>query len=121
MKKVILWNLTNDLLITSNCILADTFKSRYKGLIGNKKIDDDFCLALIPCNQIHMFFMKFAIDVIYLDNNNKVCGIDYGLKPWKIGTKRKNVKKVLEFNEGFVKNKINLDDILVFKENEVVI
>ncbi len=55
--------------------------------------------------QIHMFSMKFAIDVVYLDANNVVVAIDNGLEPWAVGKKKALANKVLEFNTGYIKTK----------------
>lgn len=118
MKQLKLYNKTTDELLTEQCFLANTFGSRYKGLIGKKEIPEDYALIIKPCNQIHMFFMKFAIDVVYVDSNHQVCGIDVDLKPWRIGKKRSKARMVIEFGSGFANNRIHLNDVLVFEEFE---
>jgi uncharacterized protein len=62
--------------------VADTFWSRLRGLMGRKNIPADYGLLLLPCNSVHMCFMRFAIDVIYLDKEWKILKIVRGLPPW---------------------------------------
>lgn len=39
-------------------------------------------LLLAPCNSVHMLFMRFAIDVVYLDENFCIKKIVRNLTPW---------------------------------------
>jgi len=67
--------------------IADTFRSRLKGLLGKKSISKDYGLLLIPCGSIHMFFMKFPIDVFFLKKTGggfEVLKIVRNLKPWRL-------------------------------------
>ena len=64
---------------------ADTFKTRLMGLMGKKRLPKENGLFLEHCGSIHCFFMKFPIDVIYMDENRKVVFIET-VKPWKTGT-----------------------------------
>lgn len=108
----ILVNASSKKMITTNMNIAETYYKRFIGLMGKNNIDDDYCLLLKPCNQIHMFFMKFSIDAVYVDKDLRVCGIDTFLKPWKVGKKRSDAIMVLEFKAGFTKNKIHINDII---------
>jgi len=40
-------------------------------------------LALHPCNQIHMFFMRIPLDVAFVDDKGKVLHAVHGIKPWR--------------------------------------
>jgi len=67
--------------------IADTFRSRLKGLLGRKYISKDYGLLLIPCGSIHMFFMKFPIDVFFLKKSGdgfEILKIVRNLKPWRM-------------------------------------
>jgi uncharacterized membrane protein (UPF0127 family) len=77
-----------------------TFWSRFKGLLGKKSTD--IGMIFNQTNQIHMFFMQFAIDVYFLDKQGKVIHIVYNLKPWTISPKVKNACYVIEFQTGAV-------------------
>ena len=62
--------------------IADTFFTRLAGLMFRKKLPAAAGLLLAPCNSVHMCFMRFAIDVIYLDKDYKILKIVNNLKPW---------------------------------------
>jgi uncharacterized membrane protein (UPF0127 family) len=79
--------------------VANTFWSRFKGLMGQKSLPSDGGLLLKNCSSIHCFFMKMTIDVIYLDKYNKVV-FKETVKPWHIGKQYvKHAKHVLEVPE----------------------
>lgn len=61
---------------------AQSFRSRFLGLMFRKNLDRGFGLLLNPCNSIHMMFMRFAIDVVYLDKNFRIKKLVKNLKPW---------------------------------------
>ena len=58
----------------TNIKIADSFCSRFMGLMGKspKNISEMGGLLIKPCSQIHMFFMKTPIDVVYLDSLNEI-------------------------------------------------
>lgn len=62
--------------------IADNFILRLRGLMGRKRLPENTGLLLIPCNSVHMCFMRFAIDVVYLDKDYKILKIVKNLYPW---------------------------------------
>ena len=70
--------------------VADTFFRRFLGLMGRKNIEPSNALLLSPCSSVHMCFMRFAIDVVYLKREKKGrdCGgwqamkVVRSLRPW---------------------------------------
>ncbi len=73
--------------------------TRFVGLMGRPSIDGDSALLLEPGNQIHMFFMRFAIDAIFCDAGLVVLDVERGLAPWKTAGRR-GAKVVVEVAEG---------------------
>ena len=67
--------------------IAESFLSRFCGLMLRKNLPEGRGLLLAPCNSVHMGFMRFAIDVIYLDENFCIKKIVRNLRPW-IGLSR---------------------------------
>jgi len=53
-----------------------------KGLLGQKDLPPGEALIITDCQSIHMFFMEFAIDVIFCDRQNKVVGLCREIKPF---------------------------------------
>jgi uncharacterized protein len=70
---------------------------KMKGLLGRTGIDGAMFFADVP--SVHTFFMRFAIDVAYLDAQNVVLHTQT-LKPWRISGKHNRVKHVLEAEAG---------------------
>ncbi|MDF9406921.1 DUF192 domain-containing protein [Pelotomaculum isophthalicicum JI] len=58
-------NLSNGTVLADRVWLADNFKKRLKGLIGNPGLKHGEALILSPCKSIHTCFMSFNIDVIF--------------------------------------------------------
>ena len=73
---------------TGRCLLpevvvAQRFVPRLLGLMGRRSLKPETGLYLPRCSSIHMFFMRFPIDAVYLAGN-EVRKIVHGLKPWRI-------------------------------------
>lgn len=62
--------------------IADSFLSRLRGLMGRRHLSEGCGLLLAPCNSVHMLFMRFAIDVVYLDEDLSIKKIVRNLTPW---------------------------------------
>ena len=77
-------NLTRNITLTENTIIADSFFSRLQGLLGKDGLARGEGLILKPCDSINTFFMRFAIDVVFVDRNNRVIRLYHSLKPWRI-------------------------------------
>ncbi|MBE6819612.1 MAG: DUF192 domain-containing protein [Ruminococcaceae bacterium] len=105
MKKAIIRK--NGITLTENCQVADSFFTRFKGLMFRRSIPDDYALHITPCNQVHMLNMRFPIDVIYLDASGTVVKIDENVQPGKICKTVKNAKSVIEVT-GFYSSENNI-------------
>ncbi|MGB4613397.1 MAG: DUF192 domain-containing protein [Erysipelotrichaceae bacterium] len=77
--------------------LANNFYSRLIGLMGKDKIGDEEGMFFRNVNRIHTFFMKFDIDVVYLNKEYEVLDVET-IQPNKIGKFVKGAKHVLELN-----------------------
>jgi uncharacterized membrane protein (UPF0127 family) len=64
--------------------LATTRVERRRGLLGRNAIDAGSALVLAPCCSIHTAFMRFAIDVIFVDGDGRVVRIAARVPPWRI-------------------------------------
>ena len=63
-------------------LIADSFLTRFAGLMFRKKLPAATGLFLAPCNSVHMCFMRFAIDVVYLDKEYNIIKVVKHLRPW---------------------------------------
>lgn len=64
--------------------LASDSRSRNRGLLGRSGIAEGAAMIIAPCNAVHMFFMKFAIDVVFADRDGRVVKLCRNLRPWRI-------------------------------------
>jgi uncharacterized membrane protein (UPF0127 family) len=81
------------------CVVADSAWLRTKGLLGRASLLEEEGILLRPASSIHMFFMRFAIDAVFLDKDLRVLRVAAGLKPWRMAGKRGS-KAVLELPSG---------------------
>ncbi len=63
--------------------IADTFASRLTGLMGRRALAEGEGLLLKGCRSIHTCFMRFSIDVAYLDRDMWVVAVHHCVKPWR--------------------------------------
>jgi uncharacterized protein len=86
-------------VVCARCVVADSAWTRTKGLLGRASLGEDEGILLRPGGSIHMFFMRFAIDAVFLDRDLHVLRVAAGLKPWRMASKR-GAKAVLELPAG---------------------
>lgn len=71
-------------VIASNVRGAFDSASRKKGLLGRDRFPDGEAIIIAPCNAVHMFFMRFAIDVVHVDREGHVVKVTSNLRPWRV-------------------------------------
>ena len=86
-------------VVCERCELAVTMASRMKGLLGRKELPIGAGLWIRPASSIHMFFMRFPIDAVFLDRDLRVLGIAESLRPWRVAWRR-GAHVVLELPAG---------------------
>jgi uncharacterized membrane protein (UPF0127 family) len=64
--------------------LADTRASRRRGLLGRDCLEPSAALILTPCVAVHTAFMRFAIDVVFVDRDGHALKVVSELAPWRI-------------------------------------
>jgi uncharacterized membrane protein (UPF0127 family) len=85
-------SLKNQALIADKCIVAECFLSRLKGLIGRSELARGEGLLLPRCNNVHMWFMSIAIDVVFLRKKEirngvtvyEISSVRERVRPWKL-------------------------------------
>jgi uncharacterized membrane protein (UPF0127 family) len=71
-------------------LLADSVEtafdspSRRRGLLGRDGLAHGAALIIAPCSSIHMFFMRFPIDVVFAGRDGRIVRICHTLRPWRI-------------------------------------
>jgi uncharacterized membrane protein (UPF0127 family)/Flp pilus assembly protein protease CpaA len=79
--------------------IAETPRTRTRGLLGRRSLEPGEGLLLRPANSVHTAFMRFAIDVVFLDEELGVVDVVAGLVPWRIAARRR-ARVVLELPAG---------------------
>ena len=82
--------------------VADGFVSRMVGLLDRDHLAQGEALVITRCQQIHMFFMRFAIDVIFVDRNDKVVGLVERIRPFTMSRIFWQANRALELPAGCI-------------------
>lgn len=98
------YNVTRNLCLADTAIMADTFFSRLKGLLGRSGLPSGWCLVLKPCRSIHTMFMRFSLDVLFVDRQNKVVAMVSGMPPFRFSRPISQSCLVIEFPAGSLKS-----------------
>jgi len=77
-------NLTRNTLIASCMEVADSGSRRSKGLLGRERLAPGEGLWILPCEAVHTFWMRFPIDLIYLDRGKHIKKLRSEVKPWRL-------------------------------------
>jgi uncharacterized membrane protein (UPF0127 family) len=95
-------NRTKGTTIATNASKAANFLARGRGLMMAPPLPEGGGLVLDPCGSIHMFFMRYPLDILFLDKERKVVFMYKGIKPWRLGRVVRNAKMALELPEGTI-------------------
>ena len=109
---MVAFNLTRASEIASRVAKAEDFESRSRGLLGRTSMAPEEGLWIVPCPMIHTFFMKFAIDVLFLDRGMRVVRVLEGLKPWRLSPWVFRAHSVLELAGGKLQGSVRVGDCL---------
>src|SRR2546423_13562077 len=74
--------------VCERCLVADRPLARMRGLLGRRILPAGEGILLRPASSVHMFFMAFAIDVVWLDRDLQVLGVTPELRPWRTAGRR---------------------------------
>jgi uncharacterized protein len=109
---LIAFNRTRGREIASEVEKADDYQSRSRGLLGRTSMTSRQGLWIVPCPMIHTFFMKFAIDVVFLDRSLRAVRVIENLKPWRLSPWVFRAHSVLELAGGALKGTVAVGDQL---------
>jgi uncharacterized membrane protein (UPF0127 family) len=86
-------------LACEQCVVADTALTRLRGLLGRGALAEGQGLLLRPAGAIHTWFMRGAIDAVFLDRGLVVVGVAANVGPWRVAARRGS-RAVLELAAG---------------------
>jgi len=93
-------DLTSKQVVAQRVEKAHSLLRRMRGLLGRRELAPDQGLWLRPCRQVHTWFMRFSIDVVFLDQGLVVVALSRGLKPWRISPFHLRARSALELAAG---------------------
>jgi uncharacterized protein len=95
------FNRTRQTVLGTSVEVANNGATRRKGLLGRSGLRSGEGIWIVPCESVHTFWMKFPIDVVYLDRNKKVKKVRSGVAPWRLSACL-SAHSVLEFAYGTI-------------------
>ncbi len=111
------YNQTRNLSLITQGRLADTFWLRLRGLLGAAPLQKEEGLILVGEKSIHTLFMKFPIDVVYVNKNYQVIRTAANMVPYRLGPFVAQSAYVLEMPVGTIANTATrAGDQLIFKD-----
>jgi hypothetical protein len=93
-------NVTCNTVLAERLLWAGTSGERRRGLLGRERFEPGEGLYLAPCQWVHMFGMKFPIDVAFLDRRGRVLAMQHSLKPGRVSRLVWRADGALELPEG---------------------
>jgi uncharacterized membrane protein (UPF0127 family) len=75
-------------VVCERCEVPGSALGRARGLLGRSGLDPGGGMLIDSAPSVHMFFMRFPIDVVFLDRDWKVVGIRHRLRPWRVAGQR---------------------------------
>jgi uncharacterized protein len=77
-------NLTRETVLATSAEVADKGPARRKGLLGRTGLPTGGGLWIVPCESVHTFFMKFPIDLVYINRKKIVKKVRSNVSPWRL-------------------------------------
>ena len=87
-------------IVCERCLLAETALTRMKGLLGRRELPSGEGILLKPASSVHMAFMRFPIDAVFLDRDARVMRVASHLRPRRAARGGRGAKSVLELRAG---------------------
>src|ERR1700756_1610167 len=74
--------------LCERCEIAESMVARTRGLLGRPGLEPGGGMLIDPAGSVHMFFMRFPIDVVFLVRDRTVVGVRHRLAPWRVAGAR---------------------------------
>ncbi|MDH3297053.1 MAG: DUF192 domain-containing protein [Gemmatimonadota bacterium] len=100
MKTLRVWNATRNDCVADRVRLADTWWTRLRGMLGSPEPAPGEGMLLEPCQSVHMYWMKYALDVAFLAPDGRVVEAYHGLGPSKRSRWHREADRALELRAG---------------------
>jgi uncharacterized membrane protein (UPF0127 family) len=88
--------------LAENARKAANFLERGRGLMMAPPLQEGGGLVLDPCGSIHMFFMRYPLDILFLNKEGRVVFMYKGIKPWRVGRVVRGSQMAVELPVGAI-------------------
>lgn len=95
-------NKTRGTVISTACRVASSLRDRNVGLLGTDGLEPGTGLLIERGQSIHMFFMRFAIDAVFVDADDRVVKVVERLRPWRVVLWARGARDCIELPAGSV-------------------
>jgi uncharacterized protein len=103
-------------ILCDRCEIPQSSLGRMRGLLGRDGLEPDEGMLIEHAGSVHMFFMRFPIDVVFLARDRTVVGVKHRLAPWRIAGARRAVAS-LELPAGRAAELgLERGDVLLFED-----
>ena len=103
-------------VVCERCEMPESAFGRMRGLLGRDGLEPGGGMLIDRAPSVHMFFMRFPIDVVFLDRDWKVVRIVERLRPWRVASARRGAA-ALELPAGAAAAVgVEVGDILVLED-----
>ena len=75
-------------VVCERCEVPESAFGRMRGLLGRNGLEPGSGMLIDSAPSVHMFFMRFPIDVVFLDRDWKVLSVRHELRPWRVAGSR---------------------------------
>jgi hypothetical protein len=111
-------NQRTDVEVADRVEVAVTRSSRRKGLLGRSGLEASSALILAPCLAVHTMFMRFPIDVVFVDSEGCALRMVPNLGPWRIAVEP-FAHAVVELAAGSLsQRRVNVGDRLYLRKED---
>lgn len=97
---VTITNITRDTALAVRCRVAHSLRERIVGLLTTAEVPPGEGLLLERTSSIHMWFMRYAIDVVFLDRSGRITKTVSRLLPWRVIWWARGARDCLELRAG---------------------
>lgn len=77
-------NERNGRILATYVLPAFDSKTRRSGLLGYDSLPDGHAMVIAPTNAVHTFFMRFSIDLAFVDRTGRVVKTCQSVRPWRL-------------------------------------
>jgi uncharacterized protein len=98
-------NRTRGTILCERLEVAASMAAKSRGLLGRDSLAPGAGMlfengGVLPLMWMHMFFMRFAIDIVFLNHDNRVLRINHSLHPWRVSSMVFGARRALELEAG---------------------